>query len=653
MRIHLRRVLALALWGVAGLTWAQGAKAPAPLPITDAIRPANIVSMKISPDGKQVAALAHVGKHFLVTLTDTETLAAKVVVEPGVNWDVAPRAIGWARPNLLWVNMGNYVWVMDASGKEVRRITGSHRVTLDPGKEDGQERILITGNSLAGGLERANLRTGKVEHLSFDMPGEPFRWVVDKDGVPRVLSTVSTELGRRAETVTHWHRRSLKDKWQELASFPLKDVQWWPEMLTPDQQALVVSSREGRDTWAMYRYSFEDRKLGELVAGHPTEDLSFVEEDIDVEEHVRLVSRGMRRQVYWLDEAWAKLQKAVDAALPQHYNWLSGDLKGKVLIHSTSDIEPSRWHLLDTRSMSMSEVGVARPQIDPTAMLPKRIVRYKAPDGLLIPAYLTLPREAAQGRVPAVVMIHNGPASRDGWGWDYEVQMLASRGYAVLQPQFRGSRGFGKRFEQAGYQQWGRAMQDDVTAGAQWLSNEGIADPKRMCIYGEGYGGYAALWALAKTPDLFQCGVSLGGVSDINYMFTDRANLNDPDSIKAIVHRQVGDPETMRESFDEVSPVLQAARIKAPVMVVHAEWDRRVPLDHSRRMVAALRSHDKAHEYKVVLGEGASSWKLKNLQHFYESLFGFLERHIGAPGTAEMSLTSAPGIAVTGDAKPR
>jgi dienelactone hydrolase len=649
MRTYLRFALALALSSVAGWVAAQGAKPPAPLPISDAIRPANIVSMKISPDGKQVAALAHVGKHFLVALTDTETLAARVVVEPGVNWDVAPRAIGWAQPNLLWVNMGDYVWVMDAAGKDVRRIVGRHWGTLGPSKE-GHERIVITASSLAGGLERANLRTGKVEHLSFDRPGRSFRSVVDSEGVPRVVSTLSTELGKRAETVTHWYRPSLNDKWQALATFPLRDVAWWPEMLTPDQQALVVSAREERDTWAMYRYSFEDRKIGELIAGHPTEDLALIDEDLGAHGYLRLVSHGMRRQTYWLDEAWAKLQKAVDAALPQHYNWLSGDSKGKVLIHSISDIEPGRWHLLDTRSMSMSEIGVARPQIDPAAMLPKRIVRYKAPDGLLIPAYLTLPREAAQGRVPAVVMIHNGPASRDSWAWDDEVQMLASRGYAVLQPQFRGSRGLGKRFEQAGYQQWGRAMQDDVTAGAQWLSAEGIADPKRMCIYGEGYGGYAALWALAKTPDLFQCGVSLGAVSDINYMFTDRANLNDPDSVKSIVYRQVGDPETMRDSFDEVSPVLHAARIKAPVRIVHAEWDGRVPLDHSRRMVAALRSHGKAHEYEVVMDEGMSGWRRKNLQHFYESLFGFLERHIGAPVATQASRSDLPG---TDDAKSR
>src|SRR5205823_6513944 len=171
-----------------------------------------------------------------------------------------------------------------------------------------------------------------------------------------------------------------------------------------------------------------------------------------------------------------------------------------------------------------------------------------------IPAYLTLP-PGSRERLPTVILIHGGPIARDHWRFDPDVQLLASRGYAVFQPQFRGSSGFGKRFMEAGYGQWGLAMEDDITSGVRWLIEKHIADPDRVCIYGASYGGYAALWGLIKTPELYRCGISLAGVSDIEYMLTDDSDVNDSAIGRLLRRTTIGDLKTHKQQFDGVSPL--------------------------------------------------------------------------------------------------
>ena len=268
------------------------------------------------------------------------------------------------------------------------------------------------------------------------------------------------------------------------------------------------------------------------------------------------------------------------------------------------------------------------PHVTPAAMRPVQTVSYRTEDGFDIPAYLTLP-EGGGKNLPAIVLVHGGPVARDEWGFDPEVQLLVSRGYAVLQPQFRGSTGFGKRFEEAGLNQWGLAMQDDVTAGARWLISEGIADPARICIYGASYGGYAAMWAMVKTPTLFRCGVSLAGVSDLNDLFTGASDTNRNPVARLLQRAKIGDPEKMHDAFDAVSPAKHAADFQVPVLIAHGDHDTRVPVSNSRALVAALRAHHKSVEWLELPGEGHSLNKAENQERFFNALFEFLNRNIG------------------------
>ena len=176
-----------------------------------------------------------------------------------------------------------------------------------------------------------------------------------------------------------------------------------------------------------------------------------------------------------------------------------------------------------------------------------------------------------------VVVVHGGPVARDHWAWDAEVQLLAARGYVVFQPQFRGSSGFGKRFEAAGYGQWGLDMQDDITAGVEHLVRQGVADPARICIYGASYGGYAAVWGLIKTPALYRCGASLAGVSDIAMALSDTPDGHSGPAVHELQRHLIGDLERDRERLRQVSPLERARDIRAPLLIAHGDEDLRVP----------------------------------------------------------------------------
>ena len=209
------------------------------------------------------------------------------------------------------------------------------------------------------------------------------------------------------------------------------------------------------------------------------------------------------------------------------------------------------------------------------------------------------------------------------------MQVFAAHGYAVFQPQFRGSTGFGKKFEEAGYGQWGQAMQDDITAGEHYLIDQKIAAPGHICIVGGSYGGYAALWGLAKTPELYQCGVSTSGVSDLESFLREESDVSKSAIAREMTNRRIGDPSLMKVAFDSVSPLKHADRITAPLLVAHGTLDERVPISHGRRMVDAMKAQNKDVEWLEFEQEKHSLSLVENQRKWYDAVFSLLKRTIG------------------------
>lgn len=606
-----------------------GPPAATPLSVSDALKPASVSDIHISPDGKHLVGILRKNEDKRPIVFDAETLAVRLLqTKADARWFT--ESVAWFNDRLLIIESDKYgAALVDLDGK-VSIDAGDYYIqAIDP-DADGNERFLYKKYQ---GAFRYNFRTQERSLIQSSQPGKPLRSIHDREGDRRVVTTMSTAFWSDDTTITHWYRASVHHPWEKLATFSYTEEAWSPLSFSKDEKSLVVYSRQGRDTYAYFRYDLKERKVAEMMAGHPTQDIG-ADFDNGEEAAQYVLTHGLKTEIQWFDPVWGALQRSVDAYLPGRINLMEGDPKKRVLIFSYSDRDPGRWFLLDVPKSTVRLVSIAKPEIDPDRMQPMQNVEYKARDGLSIPAYLTRPVGA--GPKPTVILIHGGPHARDGWRWDPEVQMLASRGYTVFQPQFRGSGGFGKRYMEAGYGQWGLAMQDDISDGVRWLVEQGHADPSRICIYGASYGGYAAMWGLAKTPELYRCGASYAGVSDLEYMLKDYSDVNAQATGRLQRNTMFGTSAARKQSLGDVSPLKNAAAITVPVLVAHGEWDRRVPIAHSKKLVSALKKNDKEVEWMELKEEGHGIYHEKNKELFYQALFKLFDRTIGsgAPASA-------------------
>lgn len=259
-------------------------------------------------------------------------------------------------------------------------------------------------------------------------------------------------------------------------------------------------------------------------------------------------------------------------------------------------------------------------------------MRYKARDGLEIPAYLTLPKGLPKKNLPMVVLVHGGPYLRGGfWQWSAASEFLASRGYAVLEPEFRGSTGFGSKHFKAGWKQWGLAMQNDIADGAKWAITEGIVDPKRICIAGASYGGYATLMGLINDPDLFRCGIDWVGVTDIDLLYSVTWSDSSEQSRRYGMPVLIGDREKDAAQLKATSPLQNAARITQPLLLAYGGSDYRVPIVHGTKFRDAVKKTNKNVEWVEYPEEGHGWGLVKNRVDFWTRVEKFLDRNIGKP----------------------
>jgi dipeptidyl aminopeptidase/acylaminoacyl peptidase len=309
-----------------------------------------------------------------------------------------------------------------------------------------------------------------------------------------------------------------------------------------------------------------------------------------------------------------------------------------MLVSSYSDRQPRYYSLYNSKTHELKGIGINHPAIKAAEMGRQDLVKFKARDGLMIPAWLTLPAKGGKN-LPMVVLVHGGPYMRGTeWQWEPDSQFLASRGYAVLQPEFRGTTGYGVHHFTAGLKQWGLTMQDDIADSVKWAVSQGYADPNRVCIMGGSYGGYATLMGLVKDGDIYRCGIAYAAVTDIPLMF-ERGNWTisdmDDDYRQYGGPQRVGDLEKDAEQLVATSPLKQAARIKRPLLLVHGSDDRRVPAVHFTKMRSALEANKADAEFIEYMGEGHGWTTAEHRIDFWSRVEKFLDKHIGAGAKTE------------------
>jgi dipeptidyl aminopeptidase/acylaminoacyl peptidase len=590
--------------------------------------------MALSPDGKRIAALAPVGgRQGLVVIDVDHRNATPIAAAQG--FDVVD--VHWINSRRMYYRFATLgerdedaqfgVWLaIDIDGTNRRELPYYIERTL-PGETDD----IIVRARLRGFVElfRLNSRTGARESLSIGKPdgGRFESWVVDSKGVPRVFTVYDLA------SVRVWYRAATDAPWTKIDEHPTRAHDGLNVVaLSEDDRSLYVNGRaKGRDVATIVRYDPQKKALGDIVAQHPQVDLHAAVADAEA---IRGVAYDADRPgVAWFDETLAGIQGTIDKAMPGRVNTLSWSTdRQRVLVRSQSDVEPGSFYLLDRKTGTLEWLADTRPWIDPKQMSPMRPVRIRARDGKEIPAYLTVPRGSSGKNLPLVVVVHGGPwVDGDSWRWNPEVQFLASRGYAVLQPNYRGTTRYGWEYFSSSFGQWGLAMQDDVEDALRWAIAEGVADPQRVCIYGASYGGYAALMGAAKTPDLYKCAIDYVGVTDLPLLLS--ASWSDTWHSQFAVQTtkyQIGDPDKDAERLKATSPTSLASRINAAVMMAYGAADVRVVPEHGTMMKAALERAGKPPEvWMMVDGEGHGFRRLDNEVKFYGEMEKFLNRHIG------------------------
>ena len=347
-----------------------------------------------------------------------------------------------------------------------------------------------------------------------------------------------------------------------------------------------------------------------------------------------VIAGGKPRTVFFdSDGPEARLYRGLEAAFPgQEVRVTSKTSDGNLaLVEVSSDRDEGGFYLFDRTAKTVSPLVSLRPWSDPARMSEKRPIQFVSRDGLSIHGFLTVPLGSSGKHLPLVVMPHGGPFGvADKWEFEPGIQILAKAGYAVLQVNFRGSSQYGRAFSQAGAQQWGAKMQDDVTDATRWAIDQGFADASRVCIYGASYGGYAALMGAAREPQLYRCAAGYVGVYDLPLMY-DKGDTGRAQSDVAYLRDWIGDKSTLAA----ISPVNLATKIKVPVFLAAGGRDERAPIEHSKRMEKALRAAGVPVETLYFPTEGHGFYVEAHRQAFYERLLAFLERNIGSATSGE------------------
>jgi dipeptidyl aminopeptidase/acylaminoacyl peptidase len=524
-----------------------------------------------------------------------------------------------------------------ASGSSNRGMPArsTFRSRVQSGDKDDYIAVQYAESPFRTTLMRINSRNGLRKPIETDGLTNVIDWALDSEDVPRAAVT------RENENYSVYVRQNATKSWKQIKVSNVFDGPGLTPLRFDKAGNLYVTASVSRDTSAIYRFDWltdrpEPLPLASVknydIGGDLLGDNQFGGVIFDEDGSLAGVRyEADQASTYWFSETWKGHQDAIDSGLPGKVNLLSGDVKGTILVRSYSDTSPPRFFLYDSVLKKLSLLGAARPWIDEKTQARSDVIRYVSRDGMEIPALLTLPRGVDPKGLPLVLLVHGGPNVRGvHWGWNRERQFLASRGYAVLEPDFRGSMGHGWKLFRAGWRQWGLSMQEDLADGVSELSKRGIINKDRVCIAGASYGGYATVMGLIKDPDIYKCGISWVGVTDIDLLFTvgwsDLANNPEQRLGMKVL---IADREKDKAQIRETSAINQASRLKAPLILAYGLSDVRVPYDHGQKLRDALKPHNKNVEYIEYSGEGHGWRLLKTNLDFWSKVGVFLEKNIG------------------------
>lgn len=600
------------------------------IPLRDFFRNPEKTGYQISPDGTHLSYLASYQDRL------------NIFVQP-VGADAATRITSVTDRDIrsyFWKNNDQIIYFRDTNGDEnahlftvnkeggaVRELTPFEgvRVELEDELEDDEHDVLIGMNKRdkkVFDIYRLNVVTGDLKMVAQN-PGNVVGWLTDHAGTVRV-AIASDGVNRKV-----LYRETESDPFKVLVTTNFKDY-FVPVLFSFDNTFFYAVSNIQRDKKVIVAFDPRSAKETSVLFEHPAFDVGGLSYSKKRKVLTVISYTSWKRERVFLDDEARMLFDRLEQALPGYEISIADHTKNedKFLVRTYSDRSLGTYYLCDRVADTITKLADVSPWLPEKKLASMKPISYTARDGQTIHGYLTLPKGLTQQNLPVVVNPHGGPWMRDSWGYDPEVQFLANRGYAVLQMNYRGSTGYGKKFWELSFKQWGKAMQDDISDGVAWLIVQGIADPKRVAIYGGSYGGYATLAGLTFTPELYACGVDYVGVSNLFTFLQTIPEYWKP--LLEVMYEQIGHPEKEKELLKAASPVFHVDKIRAPLFIAQGKMDPRVNINESNQMVAALKEKGIDVPYMVKDNEGHGFHNQENRFDFYQAMEQFLAKYLQA-----------------------
>jgi len=603
---------------------------PPEIALEDFFRKPERSRYRISPDGKMISYMApwKDRQNIYVQAVGSTDSAKRITSETERDFS----GYFWASPERLvylkdFGGDENYhVFSIKADGSDLKDLTpfkGVRAEIVDELQDDDAHMLVGMNkrNPEEFDVYKVNINDGKLTMVAQN-PGSAEGWMVDHAGNIRGC-TQSDGVNQ-----TMLFRDGASGPFRKLFTTDFKESVEFQAFM-PDNKNIYVTSNRGRDKGAAFEFDVATAKEGKLIYENKDVDVTGLAYSRASKKLAAAIYETEKVQEEFLDAEFKELDKNITAAISTEDYWIISEDKAeqKLIVQTWGDRTDGTIYFYDRATNKAEKLAERMPWIKQEEMAEMKPIQYTSRDGLTIHGYLTLPVGVEAKNLPVVINPHGGPWARDSWGFNPEIQFLANRGYAVLQMNFRGSTGYGRKFWESSFKQWGRTMQDDITDGVEWLKKEGIADPKRIAIYGGSYGGYATLAGVTFTPDLYACGVDYVGVSN---MFTFMKTI--PPYWKpfmAMMYEMAGDPKKDSLLLAEVSPALHVDKIKCPLFVAQGKNDPRVNINESDQIVNNLKKRGVVVEYMVKDNEGHGFYNQENQFDFYRAMEKFLGEHIG------------------------
>jgi len=604
---------------------------PPTIPVEDFFKNSEKRTFRLSPDGIYIAYMAPFESRMNIHVRKFDNDSV-IRVTSVTDRDLS--GYFWANNNrLVYIrdqggNENFHLFAVDKDGTNEKDLTpfdGVRAQIIDDLEDNEQEMIIGLNKRIPQVFDpyRINIQTGEMK-LLYENPGNITDWGTDHDGKIR-LAYVTNGVDQ-----TIMYRDNEDKPFEDVITTNFKQT-LAPQFFDFDNGSIVYAvSNLGRDKMAIVKYDLKEKKELEEI---------FINNEVDVDG----ISYSNKRKVptvisytkaklnrKYLDKEMETIFSKLEEELGsdnEYYLTSSNKNEDKFLVYVGNDKTRGSYYYYDKESNKIDHMADLSPWVKPEQMAEMKPITYTSRDGITINGYLTLPVGREAKNLPVVINPHGGPWARDNWGFNPEVQLLANRGYAVLQMNFRGSTGYGKKFWESSFKKWGQEMQNDVTDGVKWLIDEGIADPKRVAIYGGSYGGYATLAGITNTPDLYAAAVDYVGVSNLFTFMETIPPYWEP--YKKMLYEMVGDPSTIDSVMMKAnSPVFNVDKIKAALFIAQGANDPRVKQSESDQMVEALKKNGVNVQYMLKENEGHGFRNEENRFDFYKAMAKFLDENL-------------------------